>query len=160
MLVYEWWSTPVGALKLIASDNHLLAVLWPNELKHWLATAQMHQVAQHAVLDLTKQQLTDYFAGKRKDFELPIFFYGTVFQRQVWHALHSIHYGQTQSYTDIAIAIERPKAIRAVAAAIARNPVSIICPCHRVIGRNGHLTGFAGGLENKQHLLQIEQLHA
>ena len=102
------------------------------------------------------EQLTEYFAGDRKCFDLPLQPEGTLFQRQVWQALAEIPYGETRSYRDIAARIGRPKAVRAVGGANGRNPLSIIIPCHRVIGADGSLTGFAGGTTVKQQLLQLE----
>lgn len=105
----------------------------------------------------TKIQLTEYFEGKRKDFDLPLSLYGTDFQKSVWKALEEIPYGQTCSYKDIAIKIGKPKAARAVGMANNRNPISIIIPCHRVIGHNGSLIGYGGGLSMKKVLLNLEQ---
>jgi methylated-DNA-[protein]-cysteine S-methyltransferase len=109
-----------------------------------------------AHLELTLAQLTDYFAGKRRHFELPLAPKGTAFQRQVWQALSELNFGQVCSYSDIANTIARPKAVRAVGAANGANPIAIIVPCHRVIGKSGKLTGYAYGLEMKQYLLDLE----
>jgi methylated-DNA-[protein]-cysteine S-methyltransferase len=108
------------------------------------------------VLRETERQLNDYFAGKLKEFSLKFDSSGTDFQRKVWRALAAIPFGETLSYREIAQQIGRPEAARAVGAAIGRNPVSIIVPCHRVIGSNGKLTGFAGGVETKAALLKLE----
>jgi len=105
----------------------------------------------------TQKQLTEYFAGKRQQFDVPLDFEGTEFQKKVWQALLSIPFGETRSYRDIAEQIGNVKAVRAVGAANGKNPISIIAPCHRVIGMNGKLVGFAGGLGNKDILLKIEQ---
>ena len=104
-----------------------------------------------------KQQLEQYFAGQRQQFNLPLDFQGTDFQQQVWRALLTIPYGETRSYKDIALQIGNEKAVRAVGAANGKNPISIIAPCHRVIGSGGALVGFAGGLDKKQILLSLEQ---
>ena len=101
-------------------------------------------------------QLGDYFAGKRKEFDLPLSFTGTDFQKKVWDALMTIPYGETRSYGQIAARTGNPKAARAVGMANNRNPISIICPCHRVIGSSGHLTGYGGGLDKKAFLLTLE----
>lgn len=106
-----------------------------------------------------KQQLSAYFSGELKNFDLPLNASGTHFQKQVWQALLDINYGTTQSYSQIAQYLNNPKAVRAVGAANGRNPISIIVPCHRVIGANGTLTGYAGGLRRKEWLLQLEQKH-
>ena len=101
-------------------------------------------------------QLTEYFAGKRAEFDLPLAPAGTEFQRSVWRALQTIPFGETRSYVDIAVQIGNPKACRAVGMANNRNPIAIIIPCHRVIGRDGSLVGYGGGLDIKQHLLDLE----
>lgn len=110
-----------------------------------------------ALLERTSRQLEEYFAGKRKQFDLPLSLRGTEFQRQVWAALRDIPYGETRSYGQIAQAVGRPKAVRAVGMANHRNPISIIVPCHRVVGADGSLTGYGGGLENKKFLLALER---
>jgi O-6-methylguanine DNA methyltransferase len=108
------------------------------------------------ILADAKQQLNQYFAGEREQFNLKLDLHGTPFQLQVWQALQTVPYGQTASYKDIAIAINSPKAVRAVGGANNRNPISIIIPCHRVIGADGKLIGYGGGLDIKQILLQLE----
>jgi len=116
----------------------------------------MTEDQQHPTLLETQQQLTEYFAGTRKRFDLPLDFEGTDFQKAVWQALLTIPFGETRSYRDIAEQIGNVKAVRAVGAANGRNPISIIAPCHRVIGASGDLTGFAGGLKTKELLLRLE----
>ncbi len=106
-----------------------------------------------------KRQLEAYFRGERKRFDLPLAPRGTPFQRQVWQALGDIPYGEVVSYQDIARAIGNPKAVRAVGGANGRNPIPILVPCHRVIGRDGSLTGFGGGLETKRRLIELERTH-
>lgn len=110
-----------------------------------------------ALLERASRQLEEYFAGKRKRFDLPLSLWGTEFQRQVWAALRDIPYGETRSYGQIAQAVGRPKAVRAVGMANHRNPISIIVPCHRVVGADGSLIGYGGGLENKKFLLALER---
>ena len=112
------------------------------------------------VLYETARQLDEYFAGRRKEFDLPLAPNGTVFQQNVWQALQKIPYGTTVSYKDIAVAIGNPQACRAVGMANHNNPIGIIVPCHRVIGANGKLTGYAGGLDKKQLLLDLEFRHS
>jgi methylated-DNA-[protein]-cysteine S-methyltransferase len=106
----------------------------------------------------TEKQLSEYFAAKRQSFDLPLDFSGTDFQKQVWQALLQIPFGETRSYKDIALQIGNLKAVRAVGAANGKNPISIIVPCHRVVGANGKLVGFAGGLDNKDILLKLEKI--
>jgi methylated-DNA-[protein]-cysteine S-methyltransferase len=110
----------------------------------------------HPVLRAAAKQLADYFAGRRRGFDLPLEFRGTDFQRRVWRALLDIPYGETRSYLDVARTLGNPAAVRAVGAANGRNPISIIAPCHRVIGASGDLTGFGGGMEAKAWLLAHE----
>lgn len=148
--------SPVGQLTLIASDRGLAAVLWENEDPKRVGIDKGEQRAEFPLLINAAQQLHEYFNGSRKTFELPLDFYGTEFQQQVWQALLTIPYGQTRSYLQIAQQIGNEKSVRAVGAANGKNPISIIAPCHRVIGSSGKLTGFAGGLEAKAFLLQLE----
>jgi len=154
---YKTLSSPVGQLTLVARDDKLVAILWENERPGRVRLGAMQENTQHPVLLETERQLTEYFAGRRERFELPLDFCGTVFQKQVWAALLTIPYGQTRSYRDIATQIGRPKAVRAVGAANGRNPLSIVAPCHRVVGTSGGLTGFAGGLPAKALLLGLER---
>ena len=151
-------SSPVGVLKLVAHEHALVAVLWENENPKRVRLAELIEDQQHPILLKTQKQLNEYFAGQRQIFDLPLDFEGTEFQQKVWQALLSIPFGETRSYKDIAEQIGNVKAVRAVGAANGKNPISIIAPCHRVVGANGKLVGFAGGLENKDILLKIEQL--
>jgi methylated-DNA-[protein]-cysteine S-methyltransferase len=157
-LNYELMPSPVGQLMLVANPQALIAVLWDNDLPERVKLGEMKQNKKHPVLQKAKQQLEEYFNGQRTDFDVPIEFYGTSFQKQVWQALLTIPYGETRSYKQIAQQIGNEKAVRAVGAANGKNPISIIAPCHRVIGTNGKLVGFAGGLERKEILLEIETL--
>ncbi len=111
----------------------------------------------HPILAETKRQLDEYFSGQRTRFDLPLSFRGTTFQKAAWNALLKIPYGETRSYAEQAQAIENPKAVRAVGRANGQNPISIIAPCHRVIGKSGKLTGYASGLNNKEYLLELEK---
>ncbi|MHC6225507.1 methylated-DNA--[protein]-cysteine S-methyltransferase [Pseudomonas sp. X10] len=148
--------SPVGALTLVARGDKLAAVLWENERANRVRLGELHRDEGHPVLQETARQLGEYFAGRRQRFDLELDFLGTDFQRQVWAALLTIPFGETRSYSDIARQIGNPSAVRAVGAANGRNPISIIAPCHRVIGASGSLTGFAGGLQAKQYLLALE----
>ena len=156
-LSYMHLSSPVGQLKLVANAHALVAVLWENENPKRVRLAELLEEAQHPVLLETARQLNEYFAGQRRQFDLPLDFEGTAFQQKVWQALLSIPFGETRSYKQIAEQIGNPKAVRAVGAANGKNPISIIAPCHRVIGSSGALVGFAGGLDKKQILLSLEQ---
>ena len=150
--------SPVGVLKLVANDISLIAVLWENETPNRVRLAELVENKQHPILLETKKQLSEYFEGQRKIFDLPLDFEGTEFQQKVWQALLTIPFGETRSYKEIAEQIGNVKAVRAVGAANGKNPISIIAPCHRVVGANGKLVGFAGGLENKDILLKIENM--
>ncbi len=153
---YKTMPSPVGALKLVASDKGLAAILWENDDPKRVRLEALVQDAAHPVLLEVERQLQQYFAGTLTRFSVKLDMVGTVFQKKVWEALLTIPFGETRSYSQIAQQIGHPTAVRAVGAANGRNPVSIIAPCHRVIGANGTLTGFAGGLQAKACLLGIE----
>lgn len=157
MLHHLTHPSPVGDLTLVADDDALVAVLWPDDAPARVPLEATAHAPDHPVLAAAARQLDEYFAGTRTHFDLPLRPRGTAFQQQVWQALLAIPFGETRSYADIAQAIGRPSACRAVGAANGRNPISIVTPCHRVIGRSGALTGFAGGLAAKQRLLALEQ---
>lgn len=148
--------SPTGDLTLIASDAGLVAVLWRDDEKMQARYAPRATDPDHPVIAAAITQLGEYFAGARTAFDLPLDPVGTEFQRAVWAQLLTIPYGETRSYADIARAVGRPTATRAVGAANGQNPLSIVAPCHRVIGSNGALTGFGGGLPNKIRLLDLE----
>ena len=154
ILVYTYTSTPIGEL-LLAGQNEVLHYLGFPKGKMAMTSAADWQRNDRSFAQV-KQQLQEYFAGKRQNFDLPLSPQGTEFQCQVWRQLQTIPYGQTCSYSELAQAIQRPKAVRAVGAANGQNPIPVIIPCHRVIGSNGKLTGFGGGLDVKEHLLQLE----
>jgi len=153
---YMFMPSPVGQLTLVARHYKLSAILWETERANRVRLGELRAADDNPVLLETERQLTEYFAGQRDRFELELEFTGTDFQKQVWRALLTIPFGETRSYSQIAQQIGNPSAVRAVGAANGRNPISIIAPCHRVIGASGGLTGFAGGLEAKQYLLALE----
>jgi methylated-DNA-[protein]-cysteine S-methyltransferase len=153
---YKTMESPVGELKLVASGEGLAAILWENDAPERVRLGPLVEDKKHTVLVETERQLKDYFAGKLEKFSVKLDFVGTEFQKKVWRALTTIPFGETRSYAQIATQIGHPKAVRAVGAANGKNPISIIAPCHRVIGSNGKLTGFAGGLEAKALLLGLE----
>jgi methylated-DNA-[protein]-cysteine S-methyltransferase len=154
--VYKWIDSPVGKLQLVATDSGLAAVLWEKERPRRVRLNVRSESDTHAIIVEAERQLGEYFAGRRQAFTLPLDPVGTTFQRQVWNALLTIPFGQTRSYGQIARQIGNPDAVRAVGAANGRNPLSIVTPCHRVVGANGKLTGFAGGLDAKAYLLELE----
>lgn len=149
-------ATPVGELKLVANGSRLAAILWENDKPDRVRLGPMREAPNNPILMRTAQQLREYFAGTRNRFDLELEFAGTEFQKKVWAALLTIPFGETRSYSEIARQIGNPSAVRAVGAANGKNPISIVAPCHRVIGASGKLTGFAGGLEAKEQLLTLE----
>ena len=150
------WS-PVGELTLVADARGLAAILWENDRPGRVRLGPLVADPHHPILVETERQLGEYFAGKRRMFDVPLSFAGSDFQKSVWQALLEIPFGQTRSYGEIAKSLGNAKAMRAVGAANGKNPISIIAPCHRVIGSTGQLTGFAGGLEVKARLLELER---
>ena len=153
---YKLMPSPVGQLTLVARNGKLAAILWETERANRVRLGELVEVDDSPALLQAERQLNEYFAGTRDRFDLELDFEGTEFQKKVWAALLTIPFGETRSYSQIAMQIGSPKAVRAVGAANGRNPISIVAPCHRVIGASGRLTGFAGGLEAKQYLLTLE----
>ena len=150
--------SPLGTLRIIATDEGLRAVLWPqNDEKRLRLDSEPVERTNHPVLVRAERQLAEYFAGQRHAFDVPLEPVGTPFQLSAWSGLREIPYGETWTYGRQAAAIGRPRAPRAVGAANGQNPLSIFVPCHRVIGADGSLTGYAGGLESKRFLLALEQ---
>jgi len=149
-IYYSRISSPVGSLLLAVSERGLVALQFSGRRipAGWVESEE--KIAPFA------RQLEEYFAGRRRQFNLPLDLRGTDFQKRCWRALLKIPYGETRSYADIARAIGKPSAVRAVGLANGQNPIAIIVPCHRVIGSDGSLTGYGGGLENKRRLLELE----
>jgi methylated-DNA-[protein]-cysteine S-methyltransferase len=154
--VYATMPSPVGTLTLIGGERGLAAVLWESERPNRVRAGATKEDRNHPVLLDTRRQLGEYFAGTRTSFDLELDFHGTDFQKRVWNELLRIPYGETRTYGEIAKQLGNANAMRAVGAANGRNPISIIAPCHRVIGASGDLTGFAGGLSIKARLLELE----
>jgi methylated-DNA-[protein]-cysteine S-methyltransferase len=155
--VQAHYDSPLGPMIVAATDRGL-AGLWFEGQRHLPDSSGWPQAPGHPVLVEAIAQLGDYFAGKRTRFDLPLDLQGgTAFQQSVWQALLAIPSGGTTSYGELSASVGRPSAVRAVGAAVGRNPVSIVVPCHRVVGRNGALTGYAGGLERKSALLGLER---
>jgi methylated-DNA-[protein]-cysteine S-methyltransferase len=146
----------VGTLTLVATDQGLSAILWENDRPNRVRVNLDVEDNDHPVLLEAERQLQEYFAGQRRRFTVKLDLTGTPFQQAVWRALLTIPFGETRTYGQIARQIGHPTAVRAVGAANGRNPVSIMAPCHRVVGSTGALTGFAGGLEVKAQLLAFE----
>jgi methylated-DNA-[protein]-cysteine S-methyltransferase len=154
--IWKKIDSPVGRLTLVGTDAGLAAILWEHDRVERLGLTLDAEAPAHPILIEAERQLREYFAGRRQTFTVPLDVAGTPFQRRVWQALRTIPFGETRSYSEIAAQIGHPRAMRAVGAANGRNPLPIVAPCHRVIGSNGTLTGFAGGLENKARLLALE----
>jgi methylated-DNA-[protein]-cysteine S-methyltransferase len=161
---YTYHRFQLGELILGDFDNQLCLCDWRyrKARKEIDARIQFHcgsnwQEGETEVLAETRLQLDEYFSGNRQEFQVPLFFAGTEFQKKVWNALMEIPFGQTISYLNLAKKLNNPEAVRAVAAANGANATSIIVPCHRVIGENGKLTGYAGGLTAKRKLLNLER---
>ncbi|OPF64267.1 methylated-DNA--[protein]-cysteine S-methyltransferase [Hydrogenophaga sp. H7] len=152
--------SPLGDLRLVASTNGLAGLWFVQRQRHEPPAERLAAwptVASHPVFEAASRQLDEYFHGRRQHFDLPLDLgQGTPFQRAVWQALLEIPAGATTSYGALASGLGKPQAVRAVGAAVGRNPLSIVVPCHRVVGGNGSLTGYAGGLDRKQALLQLE----
>ncbi len=155
MIHYQHIDSPVGPL-LLAADEDGLRLIQFHSPRHPMARLPAWTEGEHVVLHAARAQLDEYFAGARKEFDLPLAPQGTAFQKEVWHTLASIPFGRTLSYAQLAQRIGKPTAMRAVGAANGRNPLPIVLPCHRVIGADGSLTGFGGGLPTKQFLLELE----
>lgn len=164
-IYYTEMKTPIGAISLAATNKGLCWIAFDTgegsimSLKRWgKAWLLCDHVIQEESLILKEavKQLQEYFSGERMEFDLPLDMYGTTFQKMVWEQLMRIPYGQVRSYKDVALALGAPKAVRAVGGANNRNPLSIIVPCHRVVGSNGALVGYGGGLNIKEYLLNLE----
>ena len=157
MTYYTRIDSPVGPLLLAANEAALTGIYFDGRQPRAALGKDAQELPAHPVLKETAKQLKEYFAGRRRSFDLPLAPAGTPFQRAVWAALRDIPYGETQSYGAVARRIGRPRAVRAVGAANGANPLSIVVPCHRVIGADGSLTGYGGGLERKRRLLALER---
>lgn len=162
-IIIQKYESPCGKLVLGSFGERLCMCDWTHSQKHEANRRRLGRLlgtdfteGTTSIIERAVSQLDEYFAGKRREFDLPLLFVGTEFQKKVWEALLTIPYGQTVTYGDVAYMTGIPKAVRAVAAAIGANALSIFAPCHRVTGSNGALTGYAGGLEAKRFLLELE----
>lgn len=143
----SYYESPIGTIEITATDEALTSLVFREAIQ---------PIKNNPILSATSAQLDEYFNGERRSFNLPLTATGTEFQRRVWCQLRAIPYGETRSYSDIANNLNNPKAVRAVGSANGKNPISIIVPCHRVIGSNGRLTGYAWGTDKKAWLLKHE----
>ena len=164
MICIQYYNSPCGELVLASMGDELCLCDW-NGMP--CAERNLCRIGRYvnadfrtepsSVIEQTKRQLDEYFAGSRKEFDIPLHPFGTDFQLQVWRALFDIPYGETRTYMEIALKIGNAKGVRAVAQAIGANGIDILIPCHRVVGSNNSLTGFAGGLDKKRFLLELER---
>lgn len=159
VLVYKDMGSPVGRIRLVATAKGIAAILWEGEDYTRTRLATPEKSGRDPILVQAEQQLEAYFEKKRTVFDLPLDFTGTEFQVKVWNALLDIPYGVTITYGALARRLGDIKAVRAVGGALNKNPISIVVPCHRVVGASGKLVGFAGGLDNKSILLDLENGH-
>jgi methylated-DNA-[protein]-cysteine S-methyltransferase len=154
--LYAEVASPLGTLLLTAEDGALTGAHFPGQKHDRPQQPGWQRADDEPVLAAARGQLVEYFAGRRLEFELPLAPHGTPFQRAVWQALLAVPFGATSTYGEVATAIGRPRAVRAVGVAVGANPIGIVVPCHRIIGRDGSLTGYAGGLDRKVKLLALE----
>ncbi len=155
MIHYLEHPSPLGTLLLAATERGVSGIYFEQH-SHFAGSQGWVACPEHELLLRVGRELDEYFAGQRRTFDLPLDPEGTPFQREVWHGLRQIPWGETRDYGQLAKDIARPKAVRAVGAANGRNPLSIVVPCHRVIGKSGDLVGYAGGLARKRFLLELE----
>ena len=155
-MISKRFNTKIGILTAYAENDKLVAIEWPAETRAPLSLAQYTEKESDDFLCLVEDQIKEYLQGERKEFDIPFKMQGSSFQKAVWKELLKIPYGETRTYGEIAKALGNPNASRAVGAANGRNPLSIVVPCHRVIGANGSMTGFAGGVSLKKKLLSFE----
>ena len=154
---FKKMKSPVGNLTLVSDQDQIVSIHWEGDETYQTRFHQPQKKSNLKTLLRAEQQLDEYFKGKRKNFTVKYNFLGTQFQKKVWQTLNEIPYGEVWTYSQVAQKIKNPKAVRAVGGAIGKNPISIIVPCHRVIGSNGSLTGFGGGIPNKKFLLVHEK---
>lgn len=156
MRYYDFYESPYGRMLLVASDDGLTGVYFDGQKYHPRLKAAWRHDARNALLRQAKRELAEYFSGRRKRFEIALAPEGTPFQRAVWKAISTVDFGRTITYGELARRAGAPGSARAAGAATGRNPIGIIVPCHRIVGANGSLTGYAGGLEKKRALLALE----
>lgn len=157
---YIPYTSPVGVLYLVAQGRHLTGVVFAKNWKSYRKKLSEVEQSELPVLQKTQKQLEEYFQGKRRKFDLPMHLSGTPFQTRTWKSLSKIPFAKTKSYKEQAVLVGSPNAVRAIGRTNGLNPLSIVLPCHRVIGSNGSLTGYGGGLGVKQYLLELEKRHA
>jgi len=157
---YDFYDSPHGRMLLVASGEGLTGVYFDGQKYHAAIEPEWREAPRHAALRQAQQELAEYFAGKRRRFETPLAPEGTPFQHAIWRAISTVGFGSTITYGELAIRAGFPGNARAAGAATGRNPLTIIVPCHRIVGSDGSLTGYAGGLERKRALLTLEGARA
>lgn len=156
LIYYTTMDSPIGELLLVSDGDSIIQVSMDSETFSQMIEPDWKNNGNLSVLSLAEEQLKEYFAGDRKDFQIPLSYQGTAFQKKVWSELRKIPYGEVLSYGQLAERIGNPKSSRAVGLANGKNPIAILVPCHRIIGADGSLTGYAGGLHRKRFLLELE----
>ena len=154
---YDYYASPQGPILLVADDAGLCGVYFDGQKHFPRGVNAWRRNTQHALLEQAKRELAQFFAGKRRQFDVPLSPAGTAFQRAVWQAISTIGFGDTITYGELARRAGFPGSARAAGAATGRNPIGIVVPCHRVVGADGSLTGYAGGLAKKRALLELEK---
>ncbi|BFU90493.1 MAG: methylated-DNA--protein-cysteine methyltransferase [Nitrospira sp.] len=157
MLYYDYYQSPRGRILLVADDQALTGLYFSGQKYHPRIDKKWKRADMHEPLRQAKRELSEYFDGKRTQFSVKVAPQGTPFQRAVWKSIAGVRFGQTIAYAELARRAGRPGSARAAGAATGRNPISIIVPCHRIVGSNGSLTGYAGGLTKKRALLELER---
>lgn len=163
VLVSKIIGTPLGSLIAAASKDGICLFDYTDRLRYDAVIGRVEkeqgaslQLGEHALLSELEKQVADYFAGRRQQFDLPFIFSGTPFQQKVWHALMEIPFGEIHTYKKLSLTLGDEKAIRAVAKAVGENALAVVCPCHRIVGSGGELTGYSGGIDRKKWLLDHE----
>ncbi len=156
MIRYTVFDSPLGPIRIAGSGRAITVIGFPGQKHDVAMQPDWHRDDDAPELAAARSQLTEYFAGERRAFDLPLAPQGSEFQQGVWHALLRVGYGRTSTYGALARTLQRPAAARAVGSAVGRNPIAIVVPCHRIIGADGSLTGYAGGLDRKTRLLALE----
>lgn len=156
MHYYDFYESPMGRMLIVATDEGLSGLYFVDQKYYREVESDWVQAEKHPIVRQTAREMKEYFAGKRQVFEVPLAAEGTSFQAKVWKAISSVKYGNTITYSELARRAGHPDAIRAAGTATGRNPITIIVPCHRIVGSDGSLTGYAGGLERKRGLQELE----
>lgn len=156
-MIYDTAPSPLGEITIATNGKSITEIHFASDRFFTAIPSDWQKNPEHKVLKIARKQLTEYFQGQRKNFDLPLFFSGTLLQNQVWQELQKTPYGKTISYKNLASMTDKPRAIRAVASAVGKNPISIIIPCHRIIASDGSLGGYGSGIDHKVFLLNLEK---